>query len=85
MGLENRSNGEVVDLQSVQYHIFVALGDYDYELTLANMTIEEPIETFDSDQTNSTTQHDAIDGEEFNFIANTTFLVRCIRYWSRLN
>ena len=47
------NDGEIVDLETVRYHVFASVGSYDF----ANITVEELITEFESDSLTFLTFH----------------------------
>jgi hypothetical protein len=71
-------NGDIVDLESVRYHILSYAGSFDFKSVLenSNYTAETLISDFEVNSLNETTgiqYHLVDDGEAFEFELNTTF------------
>ena len=67
-------DGEIVDLDTVKYHVLSSVGSYDFESTLANTTAEELIFEFEDNSLNDNAmQYHLVEGEAFEFSLNTTF------------
>ena len=64
-------DGNVADLEGVvTYHIFIALGLFNYSSTLMNQTVDQLILEFEG---NGTFQYHSISGEIFDIELNSTF------------
>jgi hypothetical protein len=68
-------DGEVPDLETVNYHVFSTVGSYNVSSALENFTIEELISHFDSEGVdNNSIQHHLVEGDVFQSSLITTFL-----------
>ena len=69
------SDGEIVELDMVRYHILAYVGSYDFASALVNATIEEIIVQFEHDSLygNGTTLYHVVDGNAFQLSLNTTY------------
>jgi len=62
---------EIPDLESTIYHIFTAVGNFNYQSMLVNTTIDEMIRFFNESESS---QYDTVSGEEFQYVVETEYL-----------
>jgi hypothetical protein len=66
-------DGDVVDLDTVRYHLFASVGSYDFASALKNITVEELIAEFEGLSGDGMVQYHAVDSYQLYFSLNTTY------------